>query len=211
MKADVADASRRIAVVDYGIGNLRSVVKAISTVGGDVVLTSDPVEIRSAAKVILPGVGAFGDGKAGLENRNLVQVIEEVVARRIPLLGICLGMQLLFETSYERGEHQGLGILPGRILRFSEDGLKVPQTGWNQFFWEKESPLLRGIESGSYAYFNHGYYCQPAEDGDWLAFTEYGLCYASIVARGSLYGVQFHPEKSQSVGLQILRNFVEVC
>jgi glutamine amidotransferase len=200
-----------IALVDYGIGNLRSVEKALASVGADVQLTSDPQVILSARQVVLPGVGAFGDGMAGLRQRGLEPAIREVASLGKPLLGICLGMQLFFERSDERGQHTGLGLLAGLVRRFPEAGWKVPQTGWNQLTILQDTPLLAGLSSGEYAYFNHSYYCEPAEPGDMLASTEYGLTYASVIGRGNLYGVQFHPEKSQELGLMILRNFVERC
>jgi glutamine amidotransferase len=200
-----------IALIDYGIGNLRSVEKALAAVGADVRLTDDVDQILAAEKVVLPGVGAFGDGMVGLEKRGLINALQTIVARETPLLGICVGMQLLFETSSELGEHEGLGFLPGRVRRFPEVGLKIPQTGWNQLLPEQESSLLQGLPPGSYAYFNHSFYCDPAQATDVLASTEYGVLYASVVGRGRLYGVQFHPEKSQSVGLTMLRNFVESC
>ena len=197
-----------IALVDYDLGNLRSVEKALAAVGADVQLTSDPDAILSAGKVVLPGVGAFGDGMVGLRRRGLDEVIQEVVARGTPLLGICVGMQVLFEESEEHGRHQGLGLLRGRVPRFEPSDLKVPQTGWNQILPTRETVLLQGIQPGDYAYFNHSYYCVATED-DTLAHSEYGVRYASVIGRGRLYGVQFHPEKSQRVGLAILRNFVE--
>jgi glutamine amidotransferase len=200
-----------IALVDYGIGNLRSVQKALNAVGAEVVLTDIPGQILSADKVVLPGVGAFGDGMAGLRERNLVMVLECIISQGTPLLGICLGMQVLFETSSEHGEHSGLGFLSGCVRAFEDPGLKIPQIGWNQIHPQKDTPLLEGLPVGSYAYFNHGYYCAAANSPDVLATTDYGLDYASVVGRGNLYGVQFHPEKSQAVGLQILRNFVELC
>jgi glutamine amidotransferase len=200
-----------IALVDYGIGNLRSVEKALASVGADVQLTSDPQVILSARQVVLPGVGAFGDGMVGLRQRGLEPAIREVASLGKPLLGICLGMQLFFERSDERGQHTGLGLLAGLVRRFPEAGWKVPQTGWNQLTILQDTPLLAGLSSGEYAYFNHSYYCEPAEPGDMLASTEYGLTYASVIGRGNLYGVQFHPEKSQELGLMILRNFVERC
>jgi glutamine amidotransferase len=198
-----------IALIDYGIGNLRSVEKALAAVGAEVQLTSAPEVIRAADRVVLPGVGAFGDGMAGLRQRGLEAVIETVLQEGKALLGICLGMQLLFEVSYELGEHRGLGLLPGEVRKFERGDLKVPQTGWNQVRTEKDSPLLSGLAPNSYAYFNHSYYCEPANREDILASSEYGVRYAAVVGRGRLYGVQFHPEKSQAVGLQILRNFVE--
>jgi glutamine amidotransferase len=200
-----------IALIDYGIGNLRSVEKALAAVGADVHLTDDPDQILAADKVVLPGVGAFGDGMAGLRSRGLIAPLEIVVERETPLLGICVGMQLLFESSDELGVHEGLGLLPGRVTRFAAADLKIPQTGWNQLLPEREGPLLKGLAPGSYAYFNHSYYCAPSEVTDVLVSTVYGVRYASVVGRGRLYGVQFHPEKSQAVGLKILSNFVESC
>src|SRR5690606_28844439 len=147
----------------------------------------------AADKVVLPGVGAFGDGMAGLRARGLVEPVCEAAARGTPLLGICVGMQVLFEVSEEGGEHRGLGLLPGRVRRFDGAGLKVPQTGWNQIEPAQDSPLLRGLPPGSYAYFNHSYYC-AADAADTLAFTDYGGRFASVVGRGRLYGIQFHPE-----------------
>ena len=212
-----------IALVDYGIGNLRSVEKALKAASTlsqppnsngqeeEISITSDPELLLAADKIVLPGVGAFGDGMAGLHSRGLVEAVLEAARRGIPLLGICLGMQLLFEVGEELGEHGGLGLLPGRVRRFSPHStpLKVPQTGWNQIQPEQPSPLLAGLPPGSYAYFNHSYYCDAAEPADVLASTRYGLRYACVTGRGRLYGVQFHPEKSQAVGLLLLRNFIE--
>ena len=204
-----------IALIDYGIGNLRSVRKALEHVGAGVRLTDDPAVILAADKVVLPGVGAFGDGMKGMREGGLVQVVKEVAARGTPLLGICVGMQVLFEVGEEMGAHEGLGILSGRVKRFplthdqsSISGLKIPQTGWNQIHPCKDSPLFHGLPQGAYTYFNHGYYC-AAQPEDTLATTEYGGEYPSIVGCGRVYGIQFHPEKSQHVGLLLLRNFVE--
>jgi len=200
-----------IALVDYGIGNLRSVSKALTAAGAQVLLTSSPEEISQVEKIVLPGVGAFSDGMAGLKQRGLVEVILDAARRQVPLLGICLGMQLLFENSSEMGETEGLGLLKGSVLRFSDPVLKIPQTGWNQIEWSRAHPLLTGLSSGSYTYFNHSYYCQPSDPADCIAMTDYGGHYASITGRGRLYGVQFHPEKSQEIGIRILRNFLEYC
>ncbi len=201
----------KITLIDHGVGNLRSVEKALTAVGADVDLTDDPARIREADKLVLPGVGAFADAMNGLQMRGLVKPILEVVEAGKPCLGICVGMQMLLEVSEEHGEHPGLGFLPGRVRRFSSQELTVPHTGWNQIHPQRESKLLTNIPAGSYAYFNHAYYCAPTRGEDILAITEYGLRYASILQRGSLYGVQFHPEKSQQVGLTLLRNFVHRC
>jgi glutamine amidotransferase len=200
-----------IAVVDSGVGNLRSVVKAIAAVGADVTLTADTQTILSANKVVLPGVGAFADSMNGLRERNLIPIIHDLHQRQTPLLGICVGMQILFEQSEEMGFHEGLGLLPGKILRFQAENIKVPQTGWNQIEPQKANNLFQGIKPGGYVYFNHSYYCDPVETADILTLTPYGERFASAVQRGALYGVQFHPEKSQQVGLAVLRNFVEFC
>lgn len=198
-----------LALIDYGIGNLRSVQKALEHVGAAVALTEDPAVIASADKVVLPGVGAFGDGMKGLHARGLVGVVREVAARGTPLLGICVGMQVLFEVGEELGEHAGLGILPGRVRPFPvSPTLKVPHTGWNQIEPCGVHPLFTGLPPGAYAYFNHGYYCAAAPEHT-LAQTDYGGPYPSIVGRDRIYGIQFHPEKSQHIGLRLLKNFVE--
>jgi len=199
-----------IALIDYRAGNLRSVEKALQSVGAQVVVTSRPEDVRVADQIVLPGVGAFGDGMAALHELGMVDAIFRAIDEKKPLLGICLGMQLLFERSEEMGEHAGLGVLPGAVLRFSEPGLKIPQIGWNQVWPDGEWPLLAGLEPGFFAYFNHSYYCD-ADPKHVMARTDYGLHYASVVGSGRIYGAQFHPEKSQLVGLNILRNFVERC
>lgn len=199
-----------VALIDYGAGNLRSVEKALAAVGAEVILTSSAEDIENARKVILPGVGAFGDGMAGLQQRGLVPTIHQVIQQGKPFLGICLGMQLLFESSEEASTVTGLQVLPGRVYRFSDPSLKSIQTGWNQIHPLKDTVFLRGVPSGSYTYFNHGFYCMPTLQSDWAASTDYGVNFASIVARENVFGVQFHPEKSQQLGLQILRNFVEL-
>ncbi len=200
-----------IVLVDYGIGNLHSVEKALQKAGAEVVVSGQPEVILAADKVVLPGVGAFADGMRTLEAYSLVAPIRELCARGTPLLGICLGMQLLFESSEELGLHPGLGLLPGKVCLFPPSELKVPQTGWNQLEFTRPNPLTAGLEANCYAYFNHSYYCAAAREQDVLATTDYGLRYPSMVANGNIYGAQFHPEKSQRVGLRILRNFVEAC
>jgi len=199
-----------IAVINYGLGNLHSVHKALVHVGADAEVTDNAETILNADKVVLPGVGAFADGIAGLSARGLVPVIKQAAAAGKPLLGICLGMQLLFEESEEQGSHQGLGLIPGRVVFFRQPGIKVPQIGWNQVEIRKPSWLMAGIQGGDYFYFNHGYYCIPDSPVDVLTETEYGLAFASSVERGNVFGVQFHPEKSQKTGLTILKNFVEL-
>ena len=198
-----------IAIVDYGVGNLRSVQKALERVGADAVVTADPGALDPARGVVLPGVGAFGDGMEQLQVRGLVEPLLRQVAAGKPLLGICLGMQLLFEESEEMGRYAGLALLPGRVVRFPEGHLKVPHIGWNQL-QVRDDPLLAGIADGSYAYFVHSYYVAPAEVQDVLATTEYGIQFAAVVGRGRVWGAQFHPEKSQEVGLRLLQNFSQL-
>jgi len=198
-----------VVLIDAGVGNLYSVHKALEHVGARVHRTQDPDVVRRAAKVVLPGVGAFGDFMQGLRRHGLDQAVLDVVARGVPLLGICVGMQALFTVGYEMGEHAGLNLLPGRVVRFPDrPGLKIPHTGWNQVHILRPSPLLAGIPNGAFVYFNHSYYCEPASPEPVVAETDYGLRYASVVQRENLFGVQFHPEKSQRIGLRILHNFV---
>jgi len=200
-----------IALIDYGAGNVRSVYKALETVGAEVWLARDPRPLADAEKVVLPGVGAFGDCMAGLRRAGLVDALYQVVEQGKPLLGICVGMQVLFEEGEEMGRHAGLGLLSGQVIRFSFPSplhLKIPHTGWNQIEPVKSTPLFDGLPSGAWAYFNHAYYCR-AQPEHILAITNYGGPFAAVVGRGNVYGVQFHPEKSQEVGLRILRNFVE--
>jgi len=199
-----------IVIVDYGVGNLRSVQKGLERVGATAVVSDDVAVLDAAQGVILPGVGAFGDGMDNLVARRLVGPVLRQVEDGKPVLGICLGMQLLFEESEEMGRHQGLGLLPGRVVRFSDDHLKVPHIGWNQLLGTR-GELLRGIQNEAYAYFVHSYYVLPEEPGDVLATTEYGLEFASVVGRGEIWGAQFHPEKSQEVGLRLLRNFASLA
>jgi glutamine amidotransferase len=210
-----------IAILDYRVGNVRSVEKALQRAAMErshhnglppvsVVLTADHNVILSATGVVLPGVGAFGECITNLRGAGFEPVIREVIARGIPLLGICVGMQMLFEVGEEMGEWRGLGILPGRVVRFRGD-LRVPQIGWNQLHFVRDDPLVAQVSEGSYAYFVHSYYCHAAEPQDIIATTDYGISYASIVGRGRVWGIQCHPEKSQSVGLRILGNFLALA
>nr|MBC8264779.1 imidazole glycerol phosphate synthase subunit HisH [Anaerolineales bacterium] len=195
-----------IAIIDYGMGNLRSVERAFEYVGAEAVVTAHRETIEAASAVVLPGVGAFGKAMSNLERAGLTDVIRQVIAQGRPFLGICLGLQLLFEESDEMGQHRGLGVFGGQVKRFEID-LKVPQIGWNQIHIQRASPLLDGVADGSYAYFVHSYYVAPADREIVLATTDYEIDYASIIGQGNVFGIQFHPEKSQAVGLRILRNF----
>jgi glutamine amidotransferase len=201
-----------LILIDAGTGNLRSVQKALESVGAAVKRTDDPEIVRRGERVVLPGVGAFGDFMGGLRARGLETAVNEVVHRGAALLGICVGMQALFQVGEELGSHAGLGLLPGRVARFAESpGLKVPHTGWNQLEVRNEAALFKDVPAGAYVYFNHSYYCQPEESSDLLATTDYGTSYACAVQRGNIFGVQFHPEKSQAMGLRILKNFLETA
>ena len=203
-----------ITMLDYGGSNLRSAHKALEAVGARVVVTDNPATVRGAARLVLPGVGAFGAGMAALRARGLAAATVAAVEAGATLLGICLGMQFLFEESEEMGRHAGLGLLAGRVVRFPaglrHEGrpLKVPHVGWNEIEPARPHPLLAGLAPGDHAYFVHSYYCAPTDAGDVLAHADYGGRFAAIVGRGRVYGIQFHPEKSQRVGLRLLRNFV---
>jgi len=199
-----------IAVVNYGLGNLHSVRKAVEFVGGKPVVTDEPDVIRKAQKVILPGVGAFKDGMKGLETKGLILPLVEAAQKGTLLLGICLGMQLFFTESQEQGHHKGLGFIQGKVVLFVQPGIKVPQIGWNQIQVKKDAALFSEIQNGDYFYFNHSYYCVPYNQETVAAYTEYGLPFVSAVESGNLFGVQFHPEKSQKLGLKVLKNFVEL-
>jgi imidazole glycerol-phosphate synthase subunit HisH len=201
-----------LAVIDYGAGNLRSVLHALKHLNAEnVQLVHHPSELSGAEKIILPGVGAFGAGMQQLHEQDLVEPLRDAIQAGIPYLGICLGMQFLFEHSDEMGEHAGLAVLPGYVTRFPTDlGLKVPHMGWNQLQQEHSSPLLESVEAGSYVYFVHSYYCIPQNLDDVLITTDYGFSFAAGVQHDNIYGVQFHPEKSQVTGLKILDNFLKI-
>ena len=208
-----------IALVDYGMGNLRSVEKALTRVGADVRIVSDANTVRAAKAIVLPGVGAFGDCLRNLETAGLARPIQEFIASQRPFLGICLGFQALFESSEEAPGVKGLAAFPGDVPRFAAnldgtDGaghLKVPHMGWNQLRIKKaDCPLLKGVADGSYVYFVHSYHCRPENASVVCATTEYGIEFCSMLWVGNVFATQFHPEKSQAVGLLMLENFVEL-
>lgn len=200
-----------IAIIDYDAGNIKSVEKALLFLGQEVKITDHAQEILSADKVVLPGVGAFGDAMGNLNRRGLVSVIRETVEKGTPFLGICLGLQLLFERSDEAPGVAGLGILPGEILRIPpKEGLKIPHMGWNSLHLEHEGRLFRKVSEQAYVYFVHSYYLKAGEEEIVKASTEYGVHIHASVEKGNVFACQFHPEKSSEVGLQILKNFVEL-
>lgn len=199
-----------IAIIDYQMGNLRSVQKAFERVGYAAAITDDWGVLEQADRVVLPGVGAFADAMAELERRDLVAAIQAAVASGKPFLGICLGLQLLFEQSYEDGEHQGLGILPGEVRRFAATGgQKVPHMGWNQVAYRNRPPIFANVPDQSYFYFVHSYYVAPAEESVVAGETNYPDPFCSMIWRKHLFALQFHPEKSQEAGLRVLKNFAE--
>ena len=200
-----------IAVVDYGVGNLFSLCSSLRAIGAEVCVTADPERIYSADKIILPGVGAFGDAADKLRETGLDRVVLAEAQKGKDLLGICLGMQLLFQKSYEYGEHVGLGLLNGSVVSMEgriPSGLKIPHIGWNALHFRRQNKLLRHIREGDCVYFVHSYYAEGCEDS-LVATAEYGRELTAIVAKGNVMGCQFHPEKSGNVGLQILRAFCE--
>ncbi len=200
-----------IAIIDYDAGNIKSVEKALQSLGQEVVLTRDKDVLLNADKVILPGVGAFGDAMDRLNEYGLTDTIKKIVEKNTPFLGICLGLQLLFDSSEEAPGVKGLGILKGRIVRFPSDmGLKIPQIGWNELKQPNKGRLFKGIEDGEFVYFVHSYYLIADDIKDVVATTQYGVTVHASVERGNVFACQFHPEKSSDVGLRILRNFIEL-
>jgi glutamine amidotransferase len=195
-----------IAIIDYGVGNLRSVEKAFAATGCEAIVTADERLLRSAGRLVLPGVGAFAACMQGLAEHGFDELVCERVRQGTPLLGVCVGMQMLFEKSDEFGSTAGLGLVQGCVRRFSDD-LVVPQVGWNQIRQRASHPLFEKIADESFFYFVHSFYCEPASDDVLVGETDYGVTYASVVATENVCGVQFHPEKSQAAGLQMLKNF----
>ena len=200
-----------IAIIDYDAGNIKSVEKALQSLGEEVIITRDEDVLLLADKVILPGVGAFGDAMERLNEYGLISVIKKIVENKTPFLGICLGLQLLFDSSEEAPGVKGLGILPGKIVRFpSNRGLKIPQIGWNSLTQPNKGRLFKGIDDGEFVYFVHSYYLMAEDMSDVVATTEYGVTVHASVERDNIFACQFHPEKSSDVGLKILKNFIDL-
>lgn len=199
-----------IAIIDYGAGNLKSVKHALDFLGAECKITSSPDEILSADKVILPGVGAFGDAMDALVKSGMVEVINQVVDKNIPLLGICLGLQLMFEESEETPEVKGLGLFKGKIVKIPDTGLKIPHMGWNSIELAKDSRILKDIGEEPYVYFVHSYYLETPDTNVVSAYTEYGARLGIAVEEGNVFATQFHPEKSGDVGMRILENFINL-
>lgn len=205
-----------IGIVDYGMGNLRSVQMGFARVGADARIVQTPQELASVRKIVLPGVGAFADAIAHIRDRGLDGPLVAAISQGRPFLGICLGLQMLFDVSYEDGEHTGLGVLPGKVVRFdfgrlpAGQRLAIPHMGWNQIRYDARIPLLDGVPSGSYLYFVHSYYVVPLSKEVATVTTDYGGPFVSGVSRGNVFATQFHPEKSQELGLRILANFAKL-
>ncbi len=199
-----------LTIIDYGAGNLRNVCMAFGRLGVEAKITDQAAEIRRAKALVLPGVGAFGDGIKSIRALGLEESILSAIRSGAPFLGICLGMQFLFEVSEEMGEHRGLGVLPGRVVRFPT-GLWVPHMVWNRIEQSRDIPLWRDLPDKSYSYFVHSYYVDPEDETVVAATTEYGIEFTCAIARDNLYAIQFHPEKSQDVGEHILRNFATLA
>jgi len=200
-----------IAIIDYQMGNLRSVQKGFEKVGHAAEITSDPAVLAAAERVVLPGVGAFQDAMAELRRRDLVAPIRDAIAANKPFLGICLGLQLLFDVSYEDGQHEGLGIVPGEVVRFEVPAeFKVPHMGWNEAKIVRRAPILEGINDGSHFYFVHSYHVVPSDSRIIAVEADYHRPFCAMICRDNLIATQFHPEKSQANGLHLLRNFAEL-
>ncbi len=200
-----------IALIDYGMGNLMSVSKALEYVGGKIRIVDTPSEAEGASGVVLPGVGNFGDGMEHLNRSGFVPFIRETVRRNVPFLGICLGMQMLLDSSEEAPGVPGLSVFRGRVLRFPELGAKIPQIGWNSIRFDQGNPFLKGLKQDSFFYFVHSYYALPDDPSVTAARCTYMIDFAAALSKGNVFAAQFHPEKSQDCGLAILRNFVTIC
>ena len=196
----------QVVIIDYGVGNLRSVEKAFAATGCEAIVSAEESELRRAERLVLPGVGAFGACMKALTEHGFDRLVVEKSREGTPLLGVCVGMQLLFDESDEFGATKGLGLLRGRVRRF-ENNLVVPHVGWNRIHQKQQHALFDGIADGSFCYFVHSFFCEPSDENVVAGETEYGSRYASVVARENICGVQFHPEKSQDVGLRMLKNF----
>ena len=204
-------SSSKITIIDYDAGNIKSVERAIAYCGGEAILTRDPKVLLDSPKVILPGVGSFGDAMDKLKKYDLIDTIHDYVQTGKPFLGICLGLQLLFEGSDESPEAQGLGILKGYLHKIPDNlGLKVPQIGWNSLDYPNKGRLFAGISEGSFVYFVHSYYLKAEDPSIVVATTDYGVCVHASVEKDNVFGCQFHPEKSSDVGLRIIKNFLEL-
>jgi glutamine amidotransferase len=210
-----------IAIVDYGMANLRSVQKALEIVGARPVITSDPEEVLKAEAVVFPGQGAFADAMENLRANGLDEALLEFIASGRPFLGICIGLQLLFEESEEMGHHKGLGVWHGKVVRFPDDlkgqtptgetqKLKIPHIGWNQVWHDGTNPLLKDVPNGAYAYFVHSYYVVPQDESIVMCTTDYGIEFVSGCSEDNVWGIQFHPEKSQEIGRRVLTNFMKI-
>ena len=200
----------KIVIIDYGMGNAQNVKNALTFLKYSSEIVSDTQSIENADVVIFPGVGAFGEGMSELRKRNLIKPITNHINENKPFLGLCLGMHLLFDVSMEHGEHQGLGILKGKVIRFSDElNLKIPHMGWNSLKITKNDPVFKDIKNNSYVYFVHSYYAVPKDKKIIAAATEYGKDFCSMIIKDNIYAMQFHPEKSQEIGLKMLSNFLE--
>lgn len=200
-----------ITIIDYGMGNLRSVQKGFEKVGVDAQISSDPNILKESMKIVLPGVGAIADAMNALIKFDLIEPIHEAIRSGKPFLGICLGFQLLFEKSAENGGQKGLGIFPGEVLRFDlPHEFPVPHIGWNELHFRKKIPIFQGLSEGNHVYFVHSYYVKPSDDSLIATETDYGIHFCSSIARENVFATQFHPEKSQSIGLKILENFAQL-
>ena len=207
-----------IGIIDYGMGNIRSVHRALERAGGDTRLVTTPAQLARVDKIVLPGVAAFEDAMDQLRSQDLLEAIVRATRQGTPYLGFCLGLQLLFDVSQENGEHRGMGLIGGKVVRFEADNctfplpLRVPHMGWNSIEWDKDKtcPMLEGIDSGQYVYFAHSFHVVPLDEKVIATTTEYGYSFTSAVWKDNIFATQFHPEKSQSVGLKLLENFVNL-